>query len=100
MHRSYEGTNAPVRVYWFNDRVEIISPGGPYGFVTVENFGNPGIVDYRNPNIADVFKTLGYVQRYGVGIQTAQSAMKRNENPPIEFQINNGVVICILRAKK
>ena len=99
MHRSYEGTNAPVRIYWFNDRVEIISPGGPYGFVTVENFGNPGIVDYRNPNIADVFKTLGYVQRYGVGIQTAQNEMKRNGNPPIEFNINNSVVICILKGK-
>lgn len=31
MHRSYEGTNAPVRVYWYTDRVEIASPGGLYG---------------------------------------------------------------------
>ncbi|MDE2974546.1 MAG: hypothetical protein OXU64_07480 [Gemmatimonadota bacterium] len=28
MHRTYEGTNAPVRVTWYDDRVEIISPGG------------------------------------------------------------------------
>jgi ATP-dependent DNA helicase RecG len=28
MHRSYEATNAPVRVYWFDDRIEIQSPGG------------------------------------------------------------------------
>ena len=99
MHRSYEGTNAPVRVYWFNDRVEINSPGGPFGTVTIENFGSPGITDYRNPNIADMFKTLGYVQRYGVGIQTAQNAMKRNGNPPIEFIANQSVVICLLRKR-
>lgn len=39
LHRTYEGTAAPVRVYWFNDRIEIISPGGPYGIVTAETFG-------------------------------------------------------------
>ena len=100
MHRSYEGTNAPVRVYWFNNRVEINSPGGPFGTVTIENFGHPGITDYRNPNIADMLKTLGFVQRYGIGIQTAQNAMKRNGNPPIDFETNQSVVICILRTRK
>jgi ATP-dependent DNA helicase RecG len=100
MHRSYEGTNAPVRIYWFNDRVEINSTGGPFGAVTPENFGSPGITDYRNPNIAEMFKTLGFVQRYGIGIQTAQVEMKRNGNPPIDFISNQSVVICILRAKK
>ncbi|MCL2833037.1 MAG: putative DNA binding domain-containing protein [Treponema sp.] len=99
MHRSYEGTNAPVRVYWYNDRVEIVSPGGPFGSVTKNNFGNPGITDYRNPNIADMFKTLGYVQRYGIGIQTAQNAMERNGNPKIQFDINENTIICILKAK-
>jgi ATP-dependent DNA helicase RecG len=99
MHRVYEGTNAPVRVYWFNDRVEINSPGGPFGNVTSENFGKPGITDYRNPNIADIFKTLGYIQKYGMGIQTAQNVMKLNGNPPIEFRINQGFVVCILRKK-
>ncbi|RLW68453.1 MAG: transcriptional regulator, partial [spirochete symbiont of Stewartia floridana] len=49
LHRTYEGTNAPIRVNWFNDRIEISSPGGPYGNVTPENFGLPGITDYRNP---------------------------------------------------
>ena len=28
MHRSYDGTNAPVRVYWFSDRIEVSNPGG------------------------------------------------------------------------
>ena len=31
MHRTYQGTNAPVRVTWFNDRVEVLNPGGVYG---------------------------------------------------------------------
>jgi ATP-dependent DNA helicase RecG len=53
LHRSYEGTSAPVRLTWYGDRVEIYSPGGPYGVVTVENFGRPGVTDYRNPILAE-----------------------------------------------
>jgi len=99
MHRTYEGTNAPVRVYWFNDRVEFNSPGGPFGNVSKGNFGRPGITDYRNPNIADAFKTIGFIQRYGVGIQTAKNAMIKNGNPEPEFLPDESVVVCILRAK-
>ncbi|OGP62697.1 MAG: transcriptional regulator [Deltaproteobacteria bacterium RBG_13_53_10] len=43
LHRTYEGTNAPVRINWFSDRIEILSPGGLYGQVTRANFGNPGV---------------------------------------------------------
>lgn len=56
MHRAYEATNAPVHVYWFNDRIEVTNPGGPYGVVTRERFGEPGQVDYRNPNLAEALK--------------------------------------------
>ena len=40
LHRTYENTNAPVLVYWFNDRIEIHSPGGPYGNVTSKTSEN------------------------------------------------------------
>jgi len=99
LHRTYERTNAPVRVYWFNDRIEINSPGGPYGNVTPENFGNPGITDYRNPNMGDVLKTFGFIQAFGRGIATAEKEMAKNGNPPLEFEVNQSAVVCILRAK-
>jgi ATP-dependent DNA helicase RecG len=99
MHRTYEGTNAPSRVYWFNDRIEIYSPGGPFGTVTTENFGQPGLTDYRNPNLADAMKTLGFVQRFGVGIAIAQKELQANENPPLEFQVTNSSVLAVIRRK-
>ena len=99
LHRTYENTNAPVRVYWFNDRIEINSPGGPYGNVTSANFGNPGITDYRNPNIGDVLKTFGFIQAFGRGIATARREMERNGNPLPEFETNQSAVVCILRGK-
>ena len=80
MHRAYEGTNAPVRVYWFDDRIEIISPGGPYGAVTADAFGQPGVVDYRNPILAEAMRVLGLVQRYGFGIPAARRELRANGN--------------------
>jgi ATP-dependent DNA helicase RecG len=99
LHRTYESTNAPVRVYWFNDRIEIISPGGPYGNVTAENFGKPGVTDYRNPNIADAMKTFGFIQAFGRGIATAKKEMEKNGNPLPEFEANQSMVVCTLRGK-
>jgi len=99
LHRSYDGLFAPIRVYWFTDRVEVVSPGGPYGGVTPENFGQPGLVAYHNLHLADVLKSLGYVQRFGIGLQLAQQAMARNSNPPIEFDVTPGRVIATLRAR-
>jgi len=99
LHRSYENTNAPVRVYWFNDRVEIQNPGGPFGQVTKGNFGQPGVNDYRNPNLAGVMKELGYVQRFGFGIALARGEMEKNGNPPPEFQVEDSHIAVILRRR-
>jgi ATP-dependent DNA helicase RecG len=97
MHRTYEHTNAPVRFYWFDDRIEILNPGGPFGAVTTANFGKPGLADYRNPSIAGVLKTLGFVQRFGFGIADARQALKTNGNPPPEFDVEPTTVRVTLR---
>jgi ATP-dependent DNA helicase RecG len=99
MHRNYDGTNAPVRLTWFNDRVEVQSPGGPYGQVTVENFGSPGVTDYRNPTLAEAMRALGFVQRFGVGIQSAKRALSDNGNPPPELEPHPENVLVTIRSR-
>jgi ATP-dependent DNA helicase RecG len=94
MHRTYEVTNAPVRVYWYNDRVEVMSPGGPFGTVTIDNFGAPGITDYRNPNVAEALRVLGFVQRFGFGIQLARSELRKNGNPDLAFEVTQQAILC------
>ncbi|MBW8877432.1 MAG: putative DNA binding domain-containing protein [Acidobacteria bacterium] len=97
MHRSYESTNAPVRVTWYDDRIEITSPGGPFGAVTEENFGQPGVSDYRNPSLAEALRVLGFVQRFGVGIATARRELQLNGNPQPEFEVSPSHVKVTLR---
>lgn len=100
MHRSYELTNAPIRVYWYSDRIEIISPGGPFGLVNIENFGEPGVADYRNPNLAEALRVLGLVQRFGMGIPTARRELAKNGNPPLEFAVTQQFVRMIVRLSR
>jgi ATP-dependent DNA helicase RecG len=97
MHRTYEATNAPVRIDWFNDRIEILSPGGPFGQVTIENFGEPGVVDYRNRNLAEAMRVLGFIQRFGVGLAIARQQLAQNGNPPMEFKCTSNHVLVTLR---
>jgi ATP-dependent DNA helicase RecG len=100
MHRTYEGTNSPVRLYWFDDHIEIISPGGPYGIVTAETFGQPGVVDYRNPILAEAMRVLGLVQRFGFGIATARRELRINNHPEPEFIVEPTRVHCTVRARQ
>ena len=99
MHRTYEGTNAPVRIYWFSDRIEIQNPGGPFGQVNRQNFGRSGVTDYRNPHLAEAMKNLGYVQRFGIGIQLARSELQKNGNPPLEFAVEDTHLLATVRKR-
>ncbi len=99
MHRAYEGTHAPIHVSWFADRLEIISPGGPYGEVSEANFGQPGLADYRNPNLADAMRVSGLVQRYGVGIPLARRELRDNNQPEPAFEVDQHHVRCTVRIR-
>ena len=94
MHRSYE-SNAPVRFYWYEDRMEIQSPGGLYGMASPENF--PRQTDYRNPVVSEALATLGYVNAFGRGVVRAQDALRRNGNPEAEFTFEATHVLATIR---
>ena len=96
MHRRYDGTNAPVRVHWYSDRIELTSPGGLYGQVSSENIGK-GATDYRNPLLAEMMHNLGFAQRFGVGIPLAHKEMRLNGNPEPEFDFEHTRVTVTLR---
>ena len=87
MHRNYEGANSPVRVTMFSDRIEILSPGGPFGAVTPETFGTPGYTDYRNPTLSEALKGYGFVERFGQGLEIVREALQKNGNPAAEFKL-------------
>ena len=82
MHRSYE-SNAPIYIYEFSDRIEIINPGGLFGEATPQNF--PNASDYRNVVLAEAMKILGYVNRFNYGVTRAKNELIENGNGESDF---------------
>ena len=66
--------------------------------MTAVNFGRTGALDYRNPNLADAMKTLGFVQRFGLGITTAQRLLKDARHPEAEFIVDQSGVLATIRT--
>ena len=96
MHRDYASTS-PVRFYWFADRIELQNPGGTYGSVTPATLTRRNA--YRNPVIAEAMKNLGYVNRFGYGIQRAEALLADNGNPPLEFDVDDRVFAVTVSAR-
>ena len=95
MHRDYN-MSTPIRVTWYDDRVEMISPGGPWA-MPPERLGEPGLTSYRNPNIAEAMHNLGLVERFGVGLPLAAKALAQNGNPPLELKVDGNFVFAVMR---
>ncbi len=85
-HRSYEGSS-PIRFYRFEDRIEISNPGPLYGEATRNNF--PRQTSYRNPVVAEALRVLGFVNRFGRGVQRSQEALRKNGNAPATFEFGD-----------
>ena len=83
-HRDYEG-NGPIQFYQYDDRIEILNPGGLYGKANPRNF--PWVNDYRNGVIAEAMKVIGFVNRFSRGVQRVQEELKANGNEDADFNL-------------
>jgi ATP-dependent DNA helicase RecG len=73
-HRDYFEKGARVMVEIFDDRVDIVSPGGVPKGITPENFGTVSIT--RNSVIASMLYRIGYIEEMGTGIKRMRNATR------------------------
>jgi len=85
LHRIYDSSTMPVKVYWYSNRIEIINPGGLFGEVNPNTIWQ-NVTAYRNPFLAEGLKSLGVVERFGYGLVQACRAVEANGNPPLATQ--------------
>ncbi len=84
MHRDYQA-NMPTRFYQYDHHIEIMNPGGLYGQARPENF--PYVNDYRNSVVAEMMKSLNYVNMFNHGVREVQELLKDNGCPEAEFNV-------------
>ena len=94
VHREYM-LESDIRVEIFEDRVEIISPGGlPIG-ITEEEYLDGRVSIPRNRIIADIFLRLGIIERLATGIRRIREYYKNSGVNP-EFLIAQNSIKVIL----
>ncbi|MBN1201199.1 MAG: putative DNA binding domain-containing protein [Anaerolineae bacterium] len=82
-HRDYSIRGDGIRLYLFSDRLEITSPGGLPGPVTVDN-----IVDERfsrNTAIVQVLSDMRFIERLGYGVDRVLALMREHNLPEPAF---------------
>ena len=92
-HRDYEG-NGPVQFYQYDDRIEILNPGGLYGKARPENF--PWVNDYRNGVVVEALKVMGFVNRFSRGVLRVEEELKENGNGAPEFRLDLGTAFMVV----
>ena len=66
IHRDYY-FNGSILLSIFDDRIEINSIGGLISTLSLNDVYN-GVSESRNPNFAEIFHRLDYVENYGTGV--------------------------------
>lgn len=84
IHRDYFEKGANVMVEIFSDRIEITSPGGLPKGLKPEKFGTRSLL--RNPNIANMFQRIEYIEKMGTGILRIQNMMKKAGLPQVKYE--------------
>lgn len=92
-HRDYEG-NGPIQFYQYDDRIELLNPGGLYGKATPQNF--PWVNDYRNSVLAEAMKVLGFVNRFSRGVIRVEEELEENGNGKPSFNLNLGTAFLVI----
>ena len=97
-HRDYSITGTAIQVRMFDDRLEVESPGGLSGIVTVENIRRRHFS--RNPQIVGVLKAWRYIEELGFGVDRVFREMEAAGAPPPLITDDGGVVTVTLYAIK
>ncbi len=88
IHRVWD-VESQIRVLMFDDRIEIISPGGLPAGITEEEYLSGKISVLRNRNLANVFYRLGFVEIFGTGITRIKQIYEAGlQKPDLEVSEN------------
>jgi len=83
-HRDYRVRGRKIEIRMYSDRMEVISPGGLPGFITVDNIVEEHFS--RNPRIVAGLFQWGYIEELGLGIDRMIEEMAQAGHRPPQFK--------------
>ena len=86
-HRNYFEHGSRIMVEIFDNRVDIVSPGGVCKGITPENFGTISIT--RNPLVQSMFYRIDYIEQMGTGIMRMREATREADVAEPKFELDN-----------
>ncbi len=83
-HRDYRLSGRRIEVRMFDDRLEVISPGGLPGYITLDNIVEEHFS--RNPRIVAGLFQWGFIEELGLGIDRMIEEMLQAGHPAPTFR--------------
>ena len=97
-HRDYRISGRRIEIRMYADRLEIISPGGLPGYMTVDNLVDEHFS--RNPRLVNGLFQWGYIEELGLGIDQMIEEMLQAGHPPPEFRATPHSFTVVLSNKR
>ena len=97
-HRDYRIAGRRIEIRMYADRLEIISPGGLPGYMTVDNLVEEHFS--RNPRLVNGLFQWGYIEELGLGIDQMIEEMLQAGHPPPEFRATPHSFTVVLSNKR
>ena len=94
IHRVWD-VNSQIRVSMFDDRIEVVSPGGLPAGITAEEYLSGKLSVLRNRNLANVFYRLGFVEIFGTGITRIKQLYVESLIKP-DFEVSENTIKIVL----
>ena len=94
IHRVWD-VNSHIRVSLFEDRIEIVFPGGLPAGITEEEYLSGKLSVLRNRNLANVFYRLGFVEIFGTGITRIKQLYAESLIKP-DFEMSENAIKIVL----
>ena len=94
IHRAWD-VASQIKVSMFDDRIEIISPGGLPSGITEDEYLSGKLSVLRNRNLANVFYRLGFVEIFGTGITRIKQLYEEGLKQP-DFEVSENTIKIVL----
>ena len=93
IHRDYNFTGS-ILISLFDDHFEITSLGGLVKGLNIKDLYS-GVSESRNPNLANIFYRLKYVESFGTGIERIMDSYKDYEKKPLLLNTENAFKVTL-----